>query len=99
MINREFYIINNLIIKVFIEINIIKLKIIIINFSRDIIKIDIYKNLKIFIIIITRDFSINIIIYNNKKIIIFLYFNIIILVIESRKKLFLLENRDFIFKS
>ena len=50
LIKREFYVINNLTIKVLININIIKLEEIVIDIVRNLIIIDLYKNLKISII-------------------------------------------------
>ena len=76
-----------------------KLEAIIVDLSQNLIKIDAYKDLEVSIVIITRDFSINVIVYNNKKITIFLYYNVVISITKPRKKLSLSKNRDFIFKS
>ena len=50
------------------------------------------------IIAIIRESSINITIYSSKRITILAYFNVIILIIESRKILNLSNNRDLLFK-
>ena len=50
LIKREFYIVDNLIIKVFIDIDILKLEGIVFDVIKDIIIIILYKNLKISII-------------------------------------------------
>ena len=98
IIERELYINNNLIVKVLIEINIIKLERIIVDLENNVIKIDIYDNIKISIVIITKESSINITIYSNKRITILTYFNVAILVIELEKTLHLSNNRDLLFK-
>lgn len=98
LIKREFHVVDDLIVKIFIEIDIMKLKNIIVDLSRDIMKINICENLEIFIVVIVRDSRTNAIVYNNKRITIPSHSNVTILVIESRKKLFLPENRDFIFE-
>ena len=98
IIEREFYIIDNLIVKILIKINIIKSKRIIINLKNNIIKIDVYNNSKILIVAIIRESFINITIYSNKRIIILICFNIVILIIKIEKILSLLNNRDLLFK-
>ena len=99
LIKREFHIIDNLIIKAFIKINIIKFKNIILNLKHNIIKINVYQNHEIFIIVTIRKSRINIIIYNKKRINILSHSNIVILIIEFNKtRLMLSKNRDLFFK-
>ena len=85
--------------KALIKINIIKLEDIIINLKNNVIKINIYRGLEIFIIISTREESwILATIYNNKKIIISLYINMIILISRPKNYLKLFKDRDLVFK-
>ena len=99
LMKREFHVIDNLTIKVFIKINIIKPKIITIDLENKIIRIDIYKELEIFIIVFNREESrTSIIIYNNKKIVISSYINIVVLISRLKNRLKLSKNRNFIFK-
>ena len=95
IIERELYIINNLIVKILIEINIIKSKRIIINLENNVIEIDVYNNIEILIVAIIRESSIKITIYSNKRITIFVYFNVVILI---TKIVNLSNNRDLLFK-
>ena len=88
------YIVDNLSIKTFIEIDIIKFKIIILDINKDLIIIKFYNLLLILIFIIVKDPRTDIIIINKIRFIILIYFflTIIIEIID------LLINRDFIFK-
>ena len=98
IIKRKLYIIDNLIIKALININSMKSKRIIINFNNDIIKVNVYNNIEIFIVAILRGSFINIIIYSIKRVIILAYFNVIILIIKSKRVLKLSNDRDLLFK-
>lgn len=99
LIKRKLHIVDNLTIKTLIEINIIKFKNIILDLEYNIIKIDVYQNYEIFIIITTQKSRINIIIYNKKRIIIFSHLNVVVLMFKFNKtRLMLLKNRDLLFK-
>ena len=64
LIKREFYVIDNLTAKTLIEIDIMKLKEIILDLQANVMRIDIYQDLKILIVVISRDSRINASIYN-----------------------------------
>ena len=98
IIERKLYIIDNFIIKALININIIKSKRIIINLDNDIIKVNVYNNIKIFIVVIIRRSSISIIVYNSKRVIILAYFNIIVLITKLENVLKLSNDRDLLFE-
>ena len=100
LIKRELYIVDDLIIKAFIEIDIIKLKDIVLNLKHDIIRIDAYQNHEVPIIIIIGGSRINVIIYNKKRINILSYSNVVVPMIGfSKTRLMLSKDRDFLFES
>ena len=76
IITRKVYIINNLSVNVFIDIDIIKSKVIIFNLFRDILIINSYDSLKVFISIYNKKVEINIIIFNKIYKVIVSYINI-----------------------
>ena len=75
-----------------------KSKRIIINLDNNIIKVNVYNNIKILIIAITKEVLISIIVYNSKRKIISIYFNIVVLRTRFKKIFKLLNNRDLLFK-
>ena len=100
-IKKEFHIVNNLVIKTFIDINIMKLKDIILDIRKNVIIINLYKNIQILFIFINHRFLIRVTIFNNNKtkIIISLHFNITVLIIDFKYRSFnLSSNRDFLFE-
>ena len=64
LIEREFYIIDNLIAKALIGIDIIKSKEIILDLQIDVIRIDFYQDLEVLIVVASRGSRINVIIYS-----------------------------------
>ena len=64
-IKREFYIVDDLVIKALIDINIMKLKNIILDIEKNVIIIDLYKNIQIFFILINHRSRTRITIFNN----------------------------------
>ena len=93
-IRREISIVDNLSTKVFIKMNIIKLKTIILDINKDLIIIEFYNLFLILIFIIIKGPRINITIINKIWFIILIYLFLII-IIESIN---LLINRDLIFE-
>ena len=84
LIDRELYIIDNLLAKALIEIDIIKPEDIIIDLARDIIIISACDNLEVVIIAETRSEPSNTTLYSAKRITIPPYYNIAVLVAGSR---------------
>lgn len=79
--------------------NILKLKDIVLNLSRDILIIDSYNNLEIFILIYIKSIRVDIIIFNKTRKITTFYIDMKILVYTRYKLLRdLSANRDFIFE-
>ena len=64
-IKKEFYIVDDFIIKTFININIMKLKNIIFNIKKNVIIIKLYKNIQISLTFINQGFLTRITIFNN----------------------------------
>ena len=63
-------------------------------------KISIYQSLEVSIVITNKESYINTIIYSSKRTIILLYYNVVILVSESRKQILnLFYNRNFLYES
>ena len=98
IIERKLHIINNLIIKALIDIDIIKSKRIIINLNNDIIKVNIYNNIEVSIVAIIKRSFISAIVYNSKRVIILAYFNVVVLITKLEKVLKLLNDRDLLFE-
>ena len=101
-VKREFYIVDNLIVKALIDINIIKLEDIIFDIRKNVIIIDLYKDIQIFFIFVNHRFQTRATIFNNnqKKMTISSHFNITILIVDLKCKPFKLpNNRDFLFES
>ena len=92
LIRCEIHIINNLSIKIFIDI--IKSEIMVLNIIKNLIIIELYNLFQISIFIVIKNFKINIIIINKTRYVIFIYLYITIFI----KFVNLLTNRDFIFK-
>ena len=101
-IKKEFHIVDDLIVKTLIDINIIKSKDMIFDIEKNVIIIDLCKNIQIFFISINHRSQTRITIFNNNKtkIIISSHFNMIISIIDLKcRSLKLLNNRDFLFES
>ena len=92
LIRREIHIINDLFIKTFIKIDIIKFKNIIFDINKNFVIIKLYNSLQVLMFIIIINFRINVVIFNKTRFVIFFYFFIIIFI----KKIDLSINRDFI---
>ena len=100
-IKREFYIVDDLVVKALIDINIIKSKDIILDIKKNIIIIDLYKNIQISFIFINHRPQTRVTIFNNNKtkIIISSHFNMIIPITDFKcRSLKLLCDRDFLFE-
>ena len=98
LINREFYIINNLTAKVLIGIDIMKPKGIVIDLGINIIKIGAYKDLLIPINIISKGNRVNTTIFSRKGIVLPPYTNVPVPIIGAKRPLSLPADRDFIFE-
>ena len=101
-VEKEFYIVDNLVIKAFIDINIIKSKDMILDIKKDVIIIELYKNIQIFFIFVNHRSLTRITIFNNNKtkMTIPSHFNIIISIIDLKcRSLKLSSDRDFLFES
>ena len=101
-IKREFYIVDNLAAKALIDINIIKPKDIILDIKKNVIIIDLCKNIQFFFIFINHRSLTRVTIFNNNKtkMTISSHFNMIISIIDLKCRSFKLSNnRDFFFKS
>ena len=101
-IKKEFYIVDDLVIKAFIDINIMKPKDMILDIEKNVIIIDLYKNIRISFIFINHHPLIRVTIFNNNKtkITISSHFNMIISIIDLKcRSLKLLNDRDFLFES
>ena len=92
LIRREIHIINDLFIKTFIKIDIIKFKNIIFDINKNFVIIKLYNSLQVLMFIIIINFRINVVIFNKTRFVIFFYFFIIIFI----KKIDLSINRDLI---
>ena len=99
LIKREFYIVEDLTVKVLIGIDIIKPEAMTVDLSQDLMRIGACEDIKVFIVITIRDSHTNVIIYSSKKMTILSYSNVIISITKPRKRLSLFKNRDFIFES
>ena len=100
-IKREFYIVDDLAIKALIDINIIKSENMIFDIKKNVIIIDLYKNIQFFFIFINYRSLTRVIIFNNNKtkMIISSHFNIIVSIIDLKCRSFkLLCDRDFFFE-
>ena len=100
-IKKEFYIVDNLVVKAFVDINIIKSKDIVLDIKKNVIIIDLCKNIQFFFIFINHRSLIRVTIFNNNKtkITIPSHFNIIISIIDFKCRSFkLLNDRDFLFE-
>ena len=101
-IKREFYIVDDFVVKALIDINIIKLKNMILDIKKNVIIIDLYKNIQILFTFINHRSQIRITIFNNNKtkMIIPSHFNMIISIIDFKcRSLKLLNDYDFLFES
>ena len=101
-IKKEFYIVDDLIVKILIDINIIKSEDMILDIKKNIIIIDSYKNIQIFFIFINHRPQIRVTIFNNNKtkMIIPPHFNMAVSITDLKCRSFkLLYNRDFLFES
>ena len=100
-VKREFYIVDDLVIKALIDINIIKSEDMILDIEKNVIIIDLYKNIQIsFIFINHRSLTRATIFNNNKtKMMISLHFNMVVSIIDFKyRPLKLLCDRDFLFE-
>ena len=101
-VKREFHIVENLVIKAFININILKPEDMIFDIEKNVMIIDLCKDIQVFFIFVNHRSQIRITIFNNnlKKMIISSHFNIIIFVSGFKcRPLKLSYNRDFLFES
>ena len=101
-VKREFYIVDNLVVKALIDINIMKSEDMIFDIKKNVIIIDLCKNIQIFFIFINYRPLTRVTIFNNNKtkIMISSHFNIIVSVIGFKCRfLKLLYDRDFFFES
>ena len=94
IIERELYIIDDLLVKALIGIDIIKPEGIIIGLGNDIIRIGAYNNMKVPI----RGPRISATVYSSKRTVILAYFNVAVLITGLKRKLKLLDNRDLMFE-
>ena len=100
-IKREFYIVDDFVIKALIDIDIIKSENMILDIKKNVIIIDSYKNIQILFIFINHRSHIRVTIFNNNKtkMIISSHFNMIVSIIDPKcKPLKLSYNRDFLFE-
>ena len=98
LIDREFYIVDNLTAKVLISIDIMKSKSIVIDLGINIMKIGACKDLLIPIDITSKGARVNTTIFSRKDIILPPYTNILVLVIGAKRPLSLPTDRNFIFE-
>ena len=101
-IKREFYIVDDLIVKALIDIDIIKLEDMILDIKKNVIIIDLCKNIQISFIFINHRSQTRVTIFNNNKtkMIISSHFNMTIPIAGLKcKPLKLSYNRDFLFES
>ena len=94
MIRREIHIVDNLSIKTFIDIDIIKFETIVLNIVKNLIIIELYNLFQIFIFIVIKGLKIDIVIINKTRYIVSIYSYITIFI----KFINLSINRDFIFE-
>ena len=80
LIRREIHIINNLFVKAFININIIKPKTIVFNINKDLIIIKSYKSLYISMFMIIKDLRINAVIKSKARYFVSTYFFLIVFI-------------------
>ena len=100
-IKKEFHIIDDLVIKVLIDIDIMKLEDMILDIKKNVMIIDSYKNIQISFIFVNHRPQIRVTIFNNNKtkMIISSHFNMIISIIDLKcRSLKLLYDRDFLFE-
>ena len=98
LIDREFYVVDNLTAKVLIGIDIMKPKGIVIDLGMNIMKIGACKDLLIPIDVTSKGARVNTTIFSRKDIVLLLYTNILVLVIGAKRPLSLPIDRDFIFE-
>ena len=101
-VKREFHIVDNLAVKALIDINIMKSKSMILDIKKNVIIIELYKNIQIFFIFINHRSLTRVTIFNNNKmkITISSHFNITISIVDLKCRSFKLSNnRDFLFES
>ena len=100
-IKKEFYIVDDLAVKALIDIDIMKPKGMILDIEKNVIIINLCKNIQIFFIFINYRSQTRVTIFNNNKtkMIISSHFNMIISIIGSKcRPLKLLYDRDFLFE-
>ena len=95
LIRREIYIVNDLLIKALININIIKFKVIVFDISKNLIIIKLYNSFQILMFIIIKDFKINVVIVNKTRYVILTYFFLIVFI----EHVDFLINKNLIFES
>ena len=101
LIEREFHVVNNLIIKALINIDIIKFERIILDIERNIIMIKSYRDIEVSITSFSYKSQIRVSIFSNnvRRIIIFSYFNVAVSISKSKHRVLkLLKDRNFIFE-
>ena len=100
-VKKEFYIVDDLIIKALIDIDVIKPEGMILDIKKNVMIIDLYKNIQIFFIFVNHRPQIRATIFNDNKtkMIISSHFNMIISIIDLKCRSFkLLYDRDFLFE-
>ena len=100
-IEKEFHIVDDLVIKALIDVNIMKSKDIILDIKKNVIIIDLYKNIQIFFIFINHRSLIRATIFNNNKtkMMIPSHFNIIVSIIGFKCRFLKLSyDHDFFFE-
>ena len=101
-VKREFHIVDDLVVKALIDINIMKSKGMILDIEKNVIIIDLCKNIQILFIFINHRSQIRVTIFNNNKtkMIIPSHFNMTVSVVDLKcRSLKLLCDRDFLFES
>ena len=101
LIEREFYVVDNLTAKALININIIKPERIVLDIERDVIIIESYRDIEVSITSFSYKSQIRVSIFSNnvRRIIILSYFNVAVFISESKRRaLKLFKNRNFIFE-
>ena len=98
IIERKLYIVDDLLAKALIGIDIIKPEGIVVDLGNDIIRISAYNNMEVPIIAIIRGPRTSATVYSSKRTVILAYSNVAVLITGLKRKLELLDNRDLMFK-
>ena len=95
LIRREIYIINDFLIKTFININIMKFKTIVFDINKNLVIIKSYNSFQILIFMIIKGFKINVVIVNKARYVVLTHFFLIVFI----EHVDLLINKNLIFES